>query len=208
MDRRKILRCLASAAALPAIRGNFYDAFRFSRESLPTGGALKTLTADQNATVAAMADMMIPRTETPGALDVRVPEFIDLILSDWYDDRERAIFVEGLARVDEFSKQKFGKNFVELSADQRTEILRFLGDEMASEMAHLATGPRGYHGGTPEPHNNFYLMFRRLVLIGYFTSEDGSTQQLHFQVIPDHPDACAPLAKDKLPGEKQQSTNQ
>jgi hypothetical protein len=197
MERRQVLKLFASAAVLPAAHSNFYNILRGIHASLPAGGALKTLDAHQHATVSAMADLIIPRTETPGAVDARAPEFIDLILSDWSDDRSRASFLHGLAAVNELSRQSFGKDFVGSSAPQQAEILRLFGEEMARDAQKVAANPRGSRGGLPEPHGNFYFTFRQLVLTGYFTSEAGAAQQLHFQVIPERLDACAALAKEK-----------
>jgi hypothetical protein len=52
------------------------------------------------------------------------------------------------------------------------------------------TGQRfpGRHDSNP---GNFYLIFRDLTLTGYYTSEAGATQELHFEMIPDHYDGCA-----------------
>ena len=202
MERRQILKWFASATALPVVHSNFYNILRDVHASLPAAGALKTFDAHQNATVSAMADLIIPRTATPGAVDARVPEFIDLILSDWSDDRSRTSFLHGLAAVDELSRQSFGRDFVGSSPQQQAEILRLLGEEMARDAQKVAANPRGARGGLPEPHGNFYFTLRQLVLTGYFTSEAGAAQQLHFQVIPEHLEACAPLAKEKSAPQK------
>lgn len=202
MERRQVLKLLVSAAVLPAAGGNFHNILRSIHASLPAGGALKTLDAHQHATVSAMAELIIPRTSTPGAVDARVPEFIDLILSDWSDDRSRASFLHGLAAVDELSRDSFGKDFVSSSPAQQAEILRLLGEGMARDAQKIAANSRGGRGGLPEPYGNIYFTFRQLVLTGYFTSEVGAVQQLHFQVIPEHLDACAALAKEKPAAEK------
>lgn len=175
MNRRSVLKLLTSAAALPAVHSDLYLVFRRLHTSLPVATALKTLSAQQNATVSAMADLIIPRTDTPGALDARVPEFIDLILSDWSEDRERVLFLDGLASVDKLSRQHFGKDFADAAAEQREEILRLLGEEMARDARKLAAAPRGARGEAPEPHHNFYFNFRQLLLTGYFTSQAGAT---------------------------------
>ena len=44
--------------------------------------------------------MIIPETDTPGATSVKVPEFIDLILTEWASDDERAAFLAGLSDID------------------------------------------------------------------------------------------------------------
>ncbi|MGZ3374051.1 MAG: gluconate 2-dehydrogenase subunit 3 family protein, partial [Gemmatimonadaceae bacterium] len=60
----------------------------------------RTLDRDQLALVTELAELIIPETDTPGATRVRVPEFIDLMLTEWATDDERAKFLAGLADID------------------------------------------------------------------------------------------------------------
>ena len=140
-----------------------------------------------------MAELIIPRTETPGTKETRVDEFIDHILAAWYTDDDRARFLAGLAEVDARSQKLFAKNFVDASSEQQSEILRALGEELAQAVSALTNAPRGYRGETPLPQDNFYLMFRQLTLAGYFTSEAGFTAQLHEEIIPGRYDGCVPV---------------
>jgi hypothetical protein len=140
-----------------------------------------------------MAELILPQTDTPGAKAVRVNEFIDHIVADWYSDQDRVRFLAGLADVDARTQGLFKKDFVDASAEQQSEILRALGEEMAQAREALATAPRGYRGADPEPDDNFYFMFRQLTLTGYFTSEAGFTQQLREEIIPGRFDGCIPF---------------
>jgi len=45
----------------------------------------------------------------------------------------------------------------------------------------------------------FYSMLRQLTLNAYYTSEAGASQELHFEIIPDSPDGCAPMPSAKGP---------
>src|ERR1700740_1144902 len=99
MERREALKLLAATAALPLLSRDAFSLFRAVHEQLPETAALKTLDPHQNATVIAVSELIIPQTETPGAKAARVNEFIDVILTDWYDDQERSIFLNGLADV-------------------------------------------------------------------------------------------------------------
>jgi gluconate 2-dehydrogenase gamma chain len=163
--------------------------------SWPAVPALKSLNAHQNATVCALGERILPRTETPGAVDVRVNEFIDLILSDWCDAAERVRFLQGLADVDSLCREHFAKDFVDLSSAQQSEILTLLGEGLLRDLQAVSDGPRGYRGAQPGPENNFYFTFRQLVLTGYFTSQSGATEQLHYEIIPVRIDLCAPPDK-------------
>ena len=192
MQRRQLLKLLAISSALPAIPSPVLAACREIRASLVEIPSLRVLTPHQDATVTAMAELIIPRTDTPGAKDTQVNLFIDHILADWCSDQERAQFLVGLADVDFRTQSLFQKNFVAASPAQQAEILRSLGDELAQAAADVANHTRGYRGSPPEPENNFYLQFRGLTLTGYFTSEAGFTQQLREEIVPGHFDGCSP----------------
>ena len=190
MRRREVLRLLALSSALPAMPVELLAAVREVHANLGAVPELKLLNPRQDATVTALAELIIPQTETPGAKAARVNAFIDLILAEWSSDEERKLFLSGLANLDSRTRALFGKNFVDASLDQQSEIARALGEEMAQEEAALAAAPRGYRGSAPDPEGNFYFLFRDLTLTGYFTSEIGATQQLHEEIIPGHFEGC------------------
>jgi hypothetical protein len=104
-----------------------------------------------DATVTAIAELIIPQTDTPGAKAVRVNQFIDVILAEWYSDEDRAKFLAGLVDVDVRTQLGFGEKFVDVSPLQQDCILAQLGDGMVQAVTALASSPRGYRGVDPEP---------------------------------------------------------
>jgi gluconate 2-dehydrogenase gamma chain len=190
MDRREALRLLATGAVLQLAPGKMFAVIQEARAVIGSQAAPRTLNSQQNAMVTAMAEMILPRTDTPGATDAGVAAFIDLILTEWYDDRERARFLAGLTDVDSRAQSLFGNIFVKCSSTQQSQILVALGEHMVEESEALRDQPRHNRGEHPDPHQNFYYMFRGLTLTGYYTSEVGATQELHFEVIPDRYDPC------------------
>jgi glucoside 3-dehydrogenase (cytochrome c) hitch-hiker subunit len=190
MNRRDALGLLATGAALQLVPSNLFAALREARALLGTQAPVRTLDPHQYATVTAITELIIPRTETPGATDVHVTEFIDLIVTEWYNAAEKARFLEGLADVDSRTQALFEKNFVDSSSPQQAEILTALGDQMTEEADALRDHARQYRGSPPEPNQNFYYVLRGLTLMGYYTSEAGATRDLHFQIIPGRYDGC------------------
>jgi hypothetical protein len=190
MERRQALRLLASAIALPLIPGELFAVLHEARAAVDSGGALQTLNAKQNATVIRMAEMILPETDTPGASTARVSEFIDLIVTEWYNQEERQRFLDGLANVDAVSQKSLGKNFTECAEAEQIKILTALDQAMASEAETLKSKPKGPRMEPAEPTHNFFHLFKQLTLTGYFTSEVGEKQALHFQMIPGHYDGC------------------
>jgi len=191
MERREALRLLATGLALQLAPRNLFATLREARLVLGTQLGLRTLDSHQNAAVTAIAELIIPGTETPGATDVGVTQFIDLILTEWYSDEERDCFLKGLADVDSRTQLLFAKQFVDCSPRQGAEVLAELGEQMTEEAEAVRDHGTPYRGSLPKPEKNFYDMIRSLTLTGYYTSEEGAIKELGFEVVPNHYDSCA-----------------
>jgi hypothetical protein len=191
MQRRDALRIFAAGAALPAFSPELFALFR--QVQPPPGYTLRTLTGHLNDTVVAMIDQIIPATDTPGARGARVNEFIDLILTEWATPEERSRFLDGLAGIDKQSQSLYGKNFADTSSEQQVAQLRAIDDAV---MSNRVVRPR--HGNTvPKPDSQlegeFWFVFKRITLHGYYTSEIGFTQELKLRIIPGSQHGCADL---------------
>ena len=191
MRRRDALRIFAAGAVLPVFSPELFALFRQAQP--PPGYKVRTLTSHLNETVIAMAEQIIPATDTPGAKDARVNEFIDVILTEWATPEERAHFIAGLEDIDKHSQKLFGKNFVDASSDQQLSQLRAIDDvTLAGRVA------RAHHGNHVEPPDqqlkgDFWEVFKRITVHGYYTSEIGFSQELKLQIIPGAQHGCQPL---------------
>ncbi len=197
MQRRDVLKMLATGAVLPVFSSPMAALFREVHAQTGPGYKLRTLNAHQNATVVTMTDLMIPETDTPGAKAARVNEFIDVILTEWATPEERQNFLNGLAGVDKQSNELYGKDFVDSSPLQQVTLLRAMDDYSASERANK---PQKHGNTVPELdaqlRGNFYDVFRGITLHGYYTSEIGFTQELKLQIIPGAQHGCQKIAAD------------
>jgi len=123
MQRREVVRFLGAALALPFLPRSAEAAIalgeqvhlRLIGEEVP----FRTLNAAQQRLVTEIAEMIIPETDTPGATAVKVPQFIDLILTEWAIDDERAGFLAGLAEIE-------GTGFTSGSRADKTDLLTTL----------------------------------------------------------------------------------
>jgi Gluconate 2-dehydrogenase subunit 3 len=192
MQRRDVLRIFAAGAVLPAFSPELLALFRQAQP--PPGYKLRTLTPHLNETVIAMTEQIIPATDTPGAKAARVNEFIDVILTEWATSDERAHFLAGLEDTDKQSQKFFGKNFVDASSDQQLAQLRAIDDvTLAGRVA------RAHHGNHVEPPDqqlkgDFWEVFKRITVHGYYTSEIGFSQELKLQIIPGAQHGCQSVA--------------
>lgn len=194
MHRRDVLRLLATGTALNLAPGKLFALAREARALLVDQESPRTLNPQQFTTVQVMAELIIPRTDTPGATEVGVADFIDLILTEWCDDNDRTKFLSGLADVQSRANDRFGKDFVACTSLQQGQILTDLGNVMLKQ---LQGGGRIGRRRAAHAGSDFYSMFRRLTLTAYYTSEAGATRELGFEIIPDGYNGCAPTPDSK-----------
>jgi len=147
-------------------------------------------TPDQARTLAAVADHILPRTQTPGASDVFVERFIDQIVNDCYTAGQQQRFAEGLAAFEEACRQRYGKAFTELSDEQKDNLLTTL-EAQPMQPARYLWGNLIAAGGKP----SFYRELKGLCLFGYFSSEQVGEQVLNYDPIPGKFVGCVPLAE-------------
>ncbi|MCW8879288.1 MAG: gluconate 2-dehydrogenase subunit 3 family protein [Kangiellaceae bacterium] len=124
----------------------------------------RSLTTPQLVLVAVLSDILVPREgNTPSATEVKVPEVIDEWVSAPYprQQRDRVDFLHALAWIDDESKIRFGKKFVELSSSQQIQIM----DDIAYNSEKT---PQKFLRIVP-----VFSRFRRLVLAAFFCSPEG-----------------------------------
>jgi hypothetical protein len=156
MDRRSLLKSLAAAGAVALLPDA--DALAAWTRISTGGRAANGLTHAQLARVGAIADAILPRTETPGALDVGVPAFVDVIVSENYSDADRAAFVANLDAIDPDALDAIE------AADRRVEPQRtywrlkgliihgyFTSERVMKDVLHYEVMPGRFDGSAPLP---------------------------------------------------------
>jgi hypothetical protein len=159
-------RALAAAAPTPALTWT------------PTA-----LTSDQARLLDAVAELIIPKTDTPGARDAGVPQFIDRALANYCDKDQAQRLRAGLARIDADAQAAHGAPFIALAPEQQVAL--FIGYEREG-LAAKAQAPGQTH---------FFPELEDLVTVGYFTSEPGATVALQYDPVPGAYRGCVPLSE-------------
>ena len=143
------------------------------------------LSEDQGILVSQVAEIIIPKTDTPGAKDTGVPAFIDLMLKDVYSKEDQDRYLAGIKEFDDAAIKEHGDPFVELDGEKQAAFVKKLHD--AAVEAEKAT--------KPAPQRPFVLMTKELTMLGFFTSEAGATQVLQYVAVPGSYKGCVPLAE-------------
>ena len=179
MKRRELLRVLASAAAVAVVPDKTLAAWSRVASGIPLQNALSPA---HLALVRAIADTIIPRTNTPGATDVGVHRFVDVIVNEYLTEAQRVAALAGLDAIDARARTESNVTFAELSADKRSAMIDSLekGDRSA------------------EPAQTYWRL-KGLVVHGYFTSEPVMRDVLKVTVMPGKFEGAAPVTIKRRP---------
>jgi len=132
---------------------------------------------DERALVSAVADLILPRTDTPGALDVGVPAFVEVIAADWMTEDERTEFRGGLAAMDLHALEAHGRAWPALDPVEAAQEMRWLDSATDASL----------------PARRGYRRLRGFVLHGYLTSERVQKEVLRVEIMPGRYEGCAPM---------------
>ena len=145
-----------------------------------TGGA-DLFSDTERAAVAALSEIIIPTTDTPGAIAAGVPDYIEFMLSEWYDKDERVRVLIGIKQVVAYAQVTQDTSFADLEADQQTAIVQRMHD---GQMPVMQDGGRA-----------FFEHIKQLTLAGYYTSEIGMTVERIYLPVPGRFDGAYPYAE-------------
>jgi hypothetical protein len=150
---------------------------RFTRQTGDKAEDGPVLTAEHFALLEQVSEIMIPATDTTGAIGAGVPVFIREMLSEWGSAATRAEISNVLEAIEQQAWSRFGMAFLEMPPEQRFAVVK---DFDAARI--------GAHDGP-------YRKFKWLVLIGYYHSEVGATRELRFELVPGAWRACLPISE-------------
>jgi hypothetical protein len=180
MNRREVLHLLSGIAVapmlLPSSPEGLWELGRVIHGRLASRTG-RSLDAHQMELVTHLAELILPETDTPGATSAKVPQFIDLMLTEWYPTTERDRFLEGLADIDARGRRDHGGVFLDLRAADQSALLQAL------------DGVKGAEGSAEDA----FATVKQLTIYGYFTSEIVMKDVIHYQVIPGRFDGCIPV---------------
>jgi len=185
MRRRDVLRSL-SALALGSLLSPLSPAERLRLAGTlhadpgpgGQGTSLKVLDARRAALVLAIADTILPRTDTPGALDSGVVEFLDRLLETWHTEVERSQFLAGLEAFDVRCRDATGGTFETLDGAARVGFL-----------TGIDGATRGAAVGSAE---SFYARLKEVTVYAYLTSKPVQEGIFRVPVIPGRFEGCTP----------------
>ena len=137
---------------------------------------------DQATVMGELAETILPKTQTPGAKDLKLDRFIDRMIKQVFSQDDQQLFLKGMAAFEAEAKEVNGKSFVDASPDQRSKLLTKLEQETEKETGSIW----GFSLQKDVLHLTFYRKAKELTLLGYFTSEEVGKNILVYDPVPGH----------------------
>jgi hypothetical protein len=172
MKRRKIIKSGIYITGYAFLIGSALTSISSCKKESAdsTGWEPGFFTIEEAILVAHVAESIIPKTDTPGAKDALVHQFIDENIRLNLTADQQSLFKQGLQLFNDVAEDKYGKDFIDLSEEDKYEVLLFL-DQQAEE-----NDKKG------NPH--IFKVMKDMTKFGYFTSEVGAKEFLIFDQIP------------------------
>lgn len=123
------------------------------------------LTQDELEQLAVVCEAIIPRTDTPGARDARVHEYIDVALSTETEDMRKR-FREGLAWFDDYCTKTTRNGLAKASPEDLVRVLTAISDVNENVVEDLRSGA------------SFFTNVKTKTIFGYYTSREGWVEEL------------------------------
>jgi hypothetical protein len=193
MNRRDAISRVALILGVSVVGG---DLFLSGCKSSTEAAADFVLSENQVMFLNEVGETILPATAgSGGAKAAKVGQFMQVMVRDCYAPEDQEVFLSGLEKIDNWSKEVKGKEFLKCTPAERTEVLVKLNDdlkeykkknellkqqELQKEKASQAGGKPNYLKKSIPDH--YFSMVKQLTLLGYFTSEVGYKAQGYVSV--------------------------
>lgn len=174
-DRRETLKILGAIGATCAtpfssneLYGQHADHNGAPLVQLQMPAAPKHLSADEYKLISRLTDLIIPTTNTPGAVAAGVPQYIDQVAGG--NAGMRQLIVRGCIWLNEHSEKQQGKRFLDLVEEQQIALLTPICERADT----LTDGDQSDLGA------RYFKTVKSLTADGYFTSKIGLVDTLGY----------------------------
>ncbi|NHF59493.1 gluconate 2-dehydrogenase subunit 3 family protein [Flavobacteriaceae bacterium TP-CH-4] len=190
MDRRKALKKTGLLAGAAMVAPSFLSIFQSCKQESRLDWQPMFFDENEAKTIAALVDVILPRTDTPGALDVKVDLFIDKVIAMTYVEEAQQAMRSEIATFNANCKQDFGTFFFDLDETDRVAVL----EAAEKSSGKFNPGVWGTTVGEQEPIG-FYRSMKSMAIWAYFTSEEIGENVLSYDPVPGTYEGCKPVSE-------------
>ena len=133
--------------------------------------------SSQENLLAEIVETIIPKTNTPGAKELYVQQFVPKMVTDCYDKKAQVTYRNGFELVDKSATNTFSKSFMECDGKQRLEILNKMSKSENQD------------------EKSFIQLVKGLTIKGYLSSEYVMTNLRIYEYAPARYHGCVLVKK-------------
>lgn len=145
----------------------------------------------------ALAETIIPTTDTPGAADAKVGDFIIVMIQDCTENKTLNKFIDGLKDLQSYSVTNYDKPYEDCSSKNQIAILKHFESKGKKMPGMFGKAQDRYLG------KSFFNTLKEYVVEGFCTSQIGATKCLSYVLVPGSYQGCILME----PGQKAWATN-
>lgn len=194
MDRRAILKYTAYVTGY-AITAPLTSAFLSGCKAEPAAPDYvpSFLSEATYLNLQAVVNTLLPPTSTPGAVEIGVPAFMDLVLDKYTEEKDRQKMMAGFETWLTTVQSAAGTPYHALAAAEQLRLLNAL-DQEAIATAESLEG-QTLDAEELETLQPWWLEMKALAINGYFASEKIGTEVLAYAPVPGPYQGCIPLSE-------------
>lgn len=198
MNRRDVLKGLTLSLGYAVATPTALSMLQSCAEKSDNWNTVFLNAAEKNM-VTHLVDIILPKTDTPGGLDVNLPQFIDLMCHDVLYPTDQELFHQGSEVFAKRFRTQFKKDLQKASREDILTLFAFYFDKDAAGAAAIKKMLSLKVDQVSEAEKDDYKMYKCLTeirsfsLLGYFTSEKIGTEVLTFDPIPGVWKPCIPV---------------
>lgn len=189
MNRREYIKNTASALGLSLVGVSMSEILVSCQTQAKLDWKPVFFTNNQGALIAEIAETILPKTKTPGAKDMAVPQFIDKLAKETMSEDGQKELIGGLEKFEDDVKDKYGKSFLKISPKERNEFL----SQLDKEKPRSGLSMWGITLEKDAPKPSFFKTIKSLTLFGFYTSEEIGRNVLVYDPVPGEYIGCMPL---------------
>ena len=176
MNRRELLKKSAIASLGLSLSPALLVSLQSCSKKRPTTDSPVYLNQEQFDSIWQIAELVLPKTESPGADDAKVTPFIDQLFGEFFEDDMKSEYTSGLQNFLNNCKSEKGKSFLNLEKKDQIDYLELVDRD--------------------EEKDTFFRSFKGIILWSYFTSEQGM-RSMNYLPVPGRYNGCIEIDENE-----------
>ena len=139
--------------------------------------------------LSALAETIIPKTDTPGAKEAGVGQYLMDMIKDCTDRKTQNKFLDGLKDLVQYTQDKYNKSYETCSVEEQVVVMKHFQEKGNPYKGIIGKAQNKFLG------KSFFTTLKEYTVTGYCTSQLGATQGLAYLPVPGPYIGCTTLTK-------------